>query len=189
VPSPPPGSRPSACPGLLPALSRTALPAVPSLRPGEAKGICGSPLTRNSPALGDVTVQGRPQAPLQGGTTAGLRSFTFPFIFPHMQWHSQCTMKICTVWALRSPQVWFTAVSHPRASHARSSAPYGHELLLRLHLLLSCFSPSVKHCGLCPVFLLQLLVHFSSQLGKMCDFSVSQWWTLAVTVYSAAGGV
>jgi len=85
VPSPPPGSRPSACPGLLPALSRTALPAVPSLRPGEGKRVSGSPLTRNSPALGDVTVQGRPQAPLQGGTTAGLRSFTFPFIFPHMQ--------------------------------------------------------------------------------------------------------
>lgn len=85
VPSPPPGSRPSACPGLLPALSRTALPAVPSLRPGEGKRVSGSPLTRNSPGLGDVTVQGRPQAPLQGGTTAGLRSFTFPFIFPHLQ--------------------------------------------------------------------------------------------------------
>lgn len=57
----------------------------PHCVPGKGKGICGSPLTRNSPALGDVTVQGRPQAPLQGGTTAGLRSFTFPFIFPHMQ--------------------------------------------------------------------------------------------------------
>lgn len=80
VPSPPPGSRPSACPGLLPALSRTALPAVPSLRPGE-EGLRES-FDAKQPSPGRCDRAGPPPGPAAGRHHSGLTELHVPFYFP-----------------------------------------------------------------------------------------------------------
>lgn len=65
---------------LLPAHSRSALPAVPSQRPGGREGGLWECFE-----AGRLSPGRRGSAEPQGSTAPGSRSFTFLFIFPHMQ--------------------------------------------------------------------------------------------------------